>query len=686
MIIYHIEVVSSSPVFKDDEQEGSIFKRRTSCLERLNTILLDIFEEQQSFLMQIAEISTPSTILAYVAYTPSGAEKGTIEVETDIQQAWQRLPIQTDITLALIQEITVTDFNRAIQRHEMYDTRVREACTKQFFTDFTKYDYGYKVSDRLAYESTVTNKASAKAAAKKLLPDSSMMQELDRIFCGKHSKKLFFGIPVHYKLSVKADIIADEMIDFLVNCLYLNKRLLSRRITKIDAIEDKRWDKDNISKLFKCSQNSVVEIVLNGDVATEQEYASQYHQISDMLAEYIKEFSGNILFFFVENSSHPGFAKQLLGKIDEELDIIEIQEGVGNARQALAYFLTLLVDSNIQRFFENDVVFEPGKFYSATEVRTKFNQWRKARLKDRVYSAYSYSQTLQIDKAIQKKGSAFDELQSMVGLSEIKIIIKDIIAAYKIQKLRSKYYDSKEAVTRHMIFTGNPGTAKTTVARLLAEILKENGILKTGAFIECGRADLVGKYVGWTAQIVKEKFSQAQGGILFIDEAYSLVEDRGGLYGDEAINTIVQEMENKRGDVIVIFAGYPGKMKEFLAKNEGLRSRIAFHVDFPDYGSDELMGILEKMLLDKQYVMTSQAKAKAQQIFKQVCTRNEFGNGRFVRNLFEQAVNRQATRISESAEEEIGREKLFELQEVDLDVNIVKQYDKEQIRPIGFSS
>ena len=219
MIIYHIEVVSSSPVFKDDEQEGSIFKRRTSCLERLNTILLDIFEEQQSFLMQIAEISTPSTILAYVAYTPSGAEKGTIEVETDIQQAWQRLPIQTDITLALIQEITVTDFNRAIQRHEMYDTRVREACTKQFFTDFTKYDYGYKVSDRLAYESTVTNKASAKAAAKKLLPDSSMMQELDRIFCGKHSKKLFFGIPVHYKLSVKADIIADEMIDFLVNCL-----------------------------------------------------------------------------------------------------------------------------------------------------------------------------------------------------------------------------------------------------------------------------------------------------------------------------------------------------------------------------------------------------------------------------------------------------------------------------------
>lgn len=685
MIVYRVEAVSSSPVLQEDEQEP---RKKTSCQERLNTILLDIFDEKQSLLVQIAEIDTPSTILMYAAYTPSGVERGTVDVEADIQQIWKRLPIQTDTTLAitLIEEITVSDFNRAIQRYNLYDSRLRETCSKHFSPDFVKYDYGYKISDRLAPNDAVTNKATAKAAMKKLLPDNSMIQELDRIFCKRHAKALFFGIPVHYKLSVKTDIIADEMIDFLVNCLYLNKRILSRRITKIDSIEDKRWDRDGISKLFKCSQNCAIEIVLNGDVATEQEYASQYHQISDLLAEYIKKFSGNILFFFVENSSHPGFSKQLLGKIDEELDIIEIQEGVGNAKQASAYFMNLLADSNMQRFFEDEVVFEPGKFYSATDVRTRFNQWRKVRLKERVYSAYSYSQTLKIDKAVQKKGAAFDELQRMVGLSEVKAIIEDIIAAYKIQKLRSKYYDSKESVTRHMIFTGNPGTAKTTVARLLAEILKENGILKTGAFIECGRADLVGKYVGWTAQIVKEKFHQAQGGILFIDEAYSLVEDRGGLYGDEAINTIVQEMENKRGDVIVIFAGYPGKMKEFLAKNEGLRSRIAFHVDFPDYTPDELMGILEKMLLDKQYVMTSQAKSRAQQIFEQVCARDEFGNGRFVRNLFEQAVNRQAARISELAEEEIDREKLFELQEADLDVNIVRQYDKGQKRPIGFAS
>ena len=129
----------------------------------------------------------------------------------------------------------------------------------------------------------------------------------------------------------------------------------------------------------------------------------------------------------------------------------------------------------------------------------------------------------------------------------------------------------------HMVFTGNPGTAKTTVARLFARILKENGVLSKGDLIECGRSDLVGKYVGWTAVQVKNMFKKAKGSVLFIDEAYSLCDDRSGSYGDEAINTIVQEMENNRDDMVVIFAGYPKEMNDFLDRNPGLRSRIAFH-------------------------------------------------------------------------------------------------------------
>lgn len=131
-----------------------------------------------------------------------------------------------------------------------------------------------------------------------------------------------------------------------------------------------------------------------------------------------------------------------------------------------------------------------------------------------------------------------------------------------------------------MIFCGNPGSAKTTVAMLMTEVMKEESILKTGAFVECGRVDLVGKYVGWTANIVKDKFKQANGGVLFIDEAYSLVDDSNS-FGTEAINTIVQEMENCRGDVIVIFAGYPGKMKVFIGAERGLEKPDRVSCKFP---------------------------------------------------------------------------------------------------------
>lgn len=145
----------------------------------------------------------------------------------------------------------------------------------------------------------------------------------------------------------------------------------------------------------------------------------------------------------------------------------------------------------------------------------------------------------------------------------------------------------------HMIFSGNPGTAKTTVARLFARIMRENGLLSKGQLVEVSRGDLVGKYVGWTAPTIQAKFKAAIGSVLFIDEAYSLVDDRDGSFGDEAINTIVQEMENHRADVVVIFAGYPDKMEGFLAKNPGLRSRIAFHVPFADYTSGELCEIAQ---------------------------------------------------------------------------------------------
>ena len=233
-----------------------------------------------------------------------------------------------------------------------------------------------------------------------------------------------------------------------------------------------------------------------------------------------------------------------------------------------------------------------------------------------------------------------------------------------------------------MIFTGNPGSAKTTVARLLAQILKKEEVLESGNIVECGRADLIERYVGWTAKNVRSKFREAQGGVLFIDEAYSLV-DGSNSFGDEAINTIVQEMENHRDDVIVIFAGYPAKMEEFLQKNEGLRSRIAFHLNFPDYNENELMEILLRMAKEKGFTLDSDTKEKCRSIFANACQNAEFGNGRFARNLLEQAILRQSDRIVKEHRKKLSKKVLNTLKADDFEVNADKQYSLKE-KQIGF--
>ena len=234
----------------------------------------------------------------------------------------------------------------------------------------------------------------------------------------------------------------------------------------------------------------------------------------------------------------------------------------------------------------------------------------------------------------------------------------------------------------HMVFTGNPGTAKTTVARLFAEIMKDNGLLSKGNLYEVGRSDLVGKYVGWTAQIVKDKFRAARGSVLFIDEAYSLVEDKAGMYGDEAINTIVQEMENNRDNMVVIFAGYPDKMEDFLQRNPGLRSRIAFHVPFEDYNADELTSIADLIAQNMGMHFDSAAHKKLHAILEEARTSSDFGNGRYVRNLVEQSQMEHASRLIHMNYEEVTSEIMTTLCEQDIPMPERKEYLPK--RRIGF--
>lgn len=246
----------------------------------------------------------------------------------------------------------------------------------------------------------------------------------------------------------------------------------------------------------------------------------------------------------------------------------------------------------------------------------------------------------------------------MIGLSEAKKIIHKALDFYKVRRIYREFGKHSETISMHMVFTGSPGTAKTTTARLFAEILKDNGIITNGKLVEVGRADLIGKYVGHTAPRVKKAFEDAKGGVLFIDEAYSLLDRDNNLYGDEAINTIVQEMENSRGDTIVIFAGYTNEMEQFLDRNPGLRSRIAFHVPFEDYTPEELLKIAALMADNRENKIAPDANGKLLGIFRDASKTENFGNGRFVRNIMEQAEMNRASRIAKTDAAKITREML----------------------------
>jgi len=239
---------------------------------------------------------------------------------------------------------------------------------------------------------------------------------------------------------------------------------------------------------------------------------------------------------------------------------------------------------------------------------------------------------------IVDKRNYMDELQALVGIKAAKDQVKKILAFAKMRKAMEEKGEQLEPITLNMEFVGNPGTAKTTVARIVAGVLKEIGIITSGEFIEVGRADLVAQYVGQTAPMVKSVFQRAKGGVLFIDEAYSLLDKGNGRFGDEALNMIVQEMENNRKDTIVIFAGYPDEMDEFFLRNPGLRSRVPFRVRFDDYTVDELTDICELEAGKRGFLTDKNAK----DIIKEICESStgniENGNGRFCRNLVEKAV------------------------------------------------
>jgi len=268
------------------------------------------------------------------------------------------------------------------------------------------------------------------------------------------------------------------------------------------------------------------------------------------------------------------------------------------------------------------------------------------------------------EQAVEEKPESIDdlkkELQSYIGLEDVKKEVDTLINLVTIQKLRKENGLPTNDLSLHMVFSGNPGTGKTMIARLMARIYKTLGILSKGQLVEVDRSGLVAGYVGQTAIKTAEVIEKAKGGVLFIDEAYALTNRGGNDYGQEAVDTLLKVMEDNRDDLIVIVAGYIELMQEFVKSNPGLESRFNRFLHFPDYTIDEMMAIFDMRCSQNGYTLAEDARPILRDVIKlESMDVKGFGNARGVRNLFEKAVTVQANRLA--ADPEITKEDLMTL-------------------------
>ena len=514
----------------------------------------------------------------------------------------------------------------------------------------------------------------------RLLTATDLKEEITRIRQLGCSQDVH-GHPVHYLISTDDKETQKETFLILLNNLIKSGRLGSKRYCTLDCTRDRDISETYLDAVFRMNGEGAIIAPLLKPLRLDGSMANSAMENIEKLCECVRRHRNEVLTIFLlpkECSQIKSFLFDNLGS----LSFVEMNEKPADGKRARRLLSAMAKDSKVTADETLFSKIEPGETYLTKELRFMFEDWFSDKLRTSVYPQYAQFRMVKTDEAEKEAtGTAYEDLMSMVGLDDAKKIICQAIDFHKMQKFLLNQDITRERPAQHMVFTGNPGTAKTTAARLFARIMRENELLSSGHIVEVGRADLVGKYVGHTAPLVQQSFRRAKGGVLFIDEAYSLVDGGDGNFGDEAINTIVQEMENHRDEVVVIFAGYPDKMELFLDRNPGLRSRIAFHVPFPDYTTEELCEIAELVAMEKGMRLAEDAKEKLADIFETAREEEDYGNGRFVRSTIEKAMMAQASRIVKGSMEALKKSELSTL--VADDIEMPKRSAKKPLK-LGF--
>ena len=527
----------------------------------------------------------------------------------------------------------IEDYYEVLENYHLQDLR-----------DWSSY-FSETVLKPLTKETALSEKAGE-------IISSSLESELARIYASEKEPHIS-GHPVHYVIKADTHEAQQKLLHPLLQALYNRRRLQGLRYATIDL-------KNNILSRTRAVYAGGIGATVVLEYRDNEENESEFLQNSmydiQTAMEIMKKYQHEVLTMICLPRACTRICDRLLDYAGNCV-FISLEEDILSGSRVRQYLQQLADSRSLE---PDDALFhkidDDQKGFLPTELETIFESWRNVQLRTRVYPQYADFQSADIQAAKKEpSGSTYQKLQKMIGLKQAKRMIDKSLNYYKAQKLFKDLGVQSGHPSMHMVFTGNPGTAKTTTARLLAAIMKENGLLAQGKLYELGRSDLVGKYVGWTASIVKEKFQKAKGSILFIDEAYSLLDGHTGLYGDEAINTIVQEMENCREDTVVIFAGYPVEMEQFLSRNPGLRSRIAFHISFDDYTAEELYQITQLIVEEKGMLLSEGVREKLLPIFEAATERPDFGNGRFARNLVEKALMNQADRLIQRNPEMLTR-------------------------------